>query len=230
MNRDLFPSIVLYEDNHLIVVNKPAGELVQGDQTGDIPLVEKVKTYIKKKYHKPGAVFLGVVHRLDRPTSGVLIFARTSKALTRLNRQFNQRTTEKKYWALVSHPFQNTQGTLTHWMIRYPEKNKSKAFVKELSGSKKAILSFNKKQDLQHYCVLEIHLKTGRHHQIRAQLSAFGHPIKGDLKYGAKRSNPDGSIGLHARSLRLTHPTTGELLDFIAPPPETPIWSAVLSG
>ena len=223
------PSKILYEDNHLIVINKAPGELIQGDKTGDIPLVDKVKSYIKLKYNKPGAVFIGVVHRLDRPTSGAVVFARTSKALTRLNQQFNERKTKKIYWALVSNPFTSADGNLTHWMIRNQQKNKSKAFLKEVPNSKKAILEYLKKKELDRYSLLEIVLKTGRHHQIRAQLTAIGHPIKGDLKYGAKRSNPDGSICLHARTLGLEHPVTKERLEFIAPPPDTGLWDAVLS-
>ncbi|MDC3132747.1 RluA family pseudouridine synthase [Flavobacteriaceae bacterium] len=223
------PSNILYEDNHLIVINKAPGELIQGDKTGDVPLVDKVKAYIKLKYNKPGAVFLGVVHRLDRPTSGAVVFARTSKALTRLNLQFNERKTKKIYWALVGNPFTSENGNLTHWMFRNQQKNKSKAFLKEVPNSKKAILEYLKKKELDHYSLLEIVLKTGRHHQIRAQLTAIGHPIKGDLKYGAKRSNPDGSICLHARRLDLDHPVTKERLEFIAPPPKTALWDAVLS-
>ena len=221
---------ILYEDNHLIVINKSPGELVQGDKTGDIPLVELVKVYIKKKYNKPGAVFLGVVHRLDRPTSGAVVFARTSKALTRLNAQFNERKTNKIYWAIVSNPFDRPSGSLTHWMIRNTKNNKSKAHIKEVPQSKKALLDFKRQMVMDHYSLLSIVLKTGRHHQIRAQLSAIGHPIKGDLKYGAKRSNPDGSICLHARSLELDHPVTKERLSFTASPPKTALWNAVLSG
>lgn len=221
---------ILYEDNHLIVINKSPGELVQGDKTGDIPLVELVKAYIKKKYNKPGAVFLGVVHRLDRPTSGAVVFARTSKALTRLNAQFNERKTNKIYWAIVSNPFDRPSGSLTHWMIRNTKNNKSKAHIKEVPQSKKALLDFKRQMVMDHYSLLSIVLKTGRHHQIRAQLSAIGHPIKGDLKYGAKRSNPDGSICLHARSLELDHPVTKERLSFTASPPKTALWNAVLSG
>lgn len=221
---------ILYEDNHLIVINKSPGELVQGDKTGDIPLVDLVKAYIKKKYNKPGAVFLGVVHRLDRPTSGAVVFARTSKALTRLNAQFNERKTNKIYWAIVSNPFDRPSGSLTHWMIRNTKNNKSKAHIKEVPQSKKALLDFKRQMVMDHYSLLSIVLKTGRHHQIRAQLSAIGHPIKGDLKYGAKRSNPDGSICLHARSLELDHPVTKERLSFTASPPKTALWNAVLSG
>lgn len=221
---------ILYEDNHLIVINKSPGELVQGDKTGDIPLVELVKAYIKKKYNKPGAVFLGVVHRLDRPTSGAVVFARTSKALTRLNAQFNERKTNKIYWAIVGNPFDRPSGSLTHWMIRNTKNNKSKAHIKEVPQSKKALLDFKRQMVMDHYSLLSIVLKTGRHHQIRAQLSAIGHPIKGDLKYGAKRSNPDGSICLHARSLELDHPVTKERLSFTASPPKTALWNAVLSG
>jgi len=226
----LNPSKILYEDNHLIVINKTAGELVQGDKTGDVPLAEKVNAYIKKKYKKPGAVFLGVVHRLDRPTSGVIVFAKTSKALTRLNLQFNKRTTYKVYWTLVSNPFPRNKGTLKHWLLRNSKKNKSKAFEKKVPEGKEALLEFEKIKKLTRYSLLQVILKTGRHHQIRAQLSAIGHPIKGDLKYGAQRSNPDGSICLHARKLEFDHPVSKERLSFTASPPETSIWNAVLSG
>ena len=199
---------ILYVDNHLLVINKPSGLLSQGDQTGDKPLIEYCKDYIKKKYNKPGAVFLGLVHRLDRPTSGVIVFARTSKALSRLNEQFRVRKVSKIYWALVKKDFDPPSNSLIHWMIRNPEKNKSKAYPKEVPSSKKAILHFTIKQKLEHYVLLEVRLETGRHHQIRAQLSFIGSPIKGDLKYGASRSNKDKSIHLHARKICFVHPVS----------------------
>ena len=220
---------ILYEDNHLIAINKVAGDLVQGDQTGDQPLVEKVKSYIKKKYHKPGAVFLGVIHRLDRPTSGVVLFARTSKALSRINKQFNHRKTEKTYWAIVSLEISPSNTSLTHWLKRNTKVNKSFAHDQEIQESKKAVLHYKKIKELDRYAVLEIRLETGRHHQIRCQLTHIGFPIKGGLKYGAKRSNPDGSIDLHARSLAVDHPTTKERIKIIAPPPTKPQWSFALS-
>mgnify|MGYP000845272211 CR=1 FL=1 len=220
---------IIYEDNHLIAINKIAGDLVQADQTGDEPLVEKVKTYIKKKYNKPGAVFLGVIHRLDRPTSGVVLFARTSKALTRINHQFKERKTEKTYWAIVNRNITPAANTLKHWLKRNTKMNKSFAHDLKVNESKKAILHYKKIQDLDHYSILEITLETGRHHQIRSQLTYIGFPIKGDLKYGAKRSNPDSSIDLHARSLTIDHPTTKERVSITAPPPAKPEWSFALS-
>jgi len=220
---------ILYEDNHLIAINKVAGDLVQGDQTGDKPLVEKVKSYIKKKYHKPGAIFLGVIHRLDRPTSGVVLFARTSKALSRMNKQFNHRKTEKTYWAIVGLDISPSNTSLTHWLKRNTKMNKSFAHDREIQESKKAVLHYKKIKKLDRYAVLEIRLETGRHHQIRCQLTHIGFPIKGDLKYGAKRSNPDGSIDLHARSLAVDHPTTKERIKIIAPPPAKPQWRFALS-
>ena len=220
---------ILYEDNHLIAINKVAGDLVQADQTGDQPLVEKVKYYIKKKYNKPGAVFLGVIHRLDRPTSGVVLFARTSKALVRMNQQFKERKTDKTYWAIVGHNISPSNAALTHYLKRNTKLNKSFAHDQEIQKSKKAVLYYKKIKELDRYAVLEIRLKTGRHHQIRSQLTHIGFPIKGDLKYGAKRSNFDSSIDLHARSLELNHPTTKERINIIAPPPAKPEWSFALS-
>jgi 23S rRNA pseudouridine1911/1915/1917 synthase len=210
-------------------MTKKAGELVQGDQTGDIPLAESIKAYLKKKYNKPGAAYLGVVHRLDRPTSGVILFAKTSKALRRLNEQFKNRIPKKKYWAIVTKEFADQKGTLSHWMTRNTKQNKSKAHIKEVPNSKLAKLQYQRVKDFDHYCLLEINLETGRHHQIRAQLSAMGFPIKGDLKYGASRSNKDGSISLHARLLEIEHPVTKEVLDFISDPQREGIWKAVLS-
>ena len=220
---------IIYEDNHLIAVNKRPGDLVQGDKTGDLPLVEKVKSYIKKKYNKPGSVFLGVIHRLDRPTSGVVIFARTSKALTRINQQFKDRETQKKYWAIVDESFDSNSGTLTHWLKRNSKINKSYAHRQEIIDSKKGILHYKKIKNLNRYCILEITLETGRHHQIRSQLSFVGYPIKGDLKYNAKRSNPDHSIDLHARSLTIFPPTTKVIMTIIAKPPIKPQWNFALS-
>ncbi|MBE16083.1 MAG: RNA pseudouridine synthase [Cytophagaceae bacterium] len=218
---------VIYEDNHLIVVNKRAGDLVQGDQTGDTPLSEVVKAYIAKKYQKPGAVYLGTVHRLDRPTSGVVVFARTSKALTRLNAMFAKRETQKTYWALVKVPPPKKQDQLVHFLKRNQKQNKSYAHLKEVPESKKAILDYKVLKQLDSYTLLEIALHTGRHHQIRAQLAAIGSPIKGDLKYGADRSNKDGSISLHARSLALLHPVKKEAIAFTAALPENDaLWAA----
>ena len=218
---------VLYEDNHLIVINKRSGDIVQGDKTGDEPLSEIVKKYIALKYNKPGAVFLGVVHRLDRPTSGIVVFARTSKALSRLNKLFADRQTQKTYWALVKNPPQAVAGTLTHYLKRNTKQNKSYAFAKAVPDSKKAILNFKLIKKLKTFSLLEIGLLTGRHHQIRSQLTAIGSPIKGDLKYGAARSNPDGSISLHARKLSFVHPVKKEKVTFSAPVPAGDvIWKA----
>jgi|TARA_R110002051_G_scaffold298754_2_gene365704 23S rRNA pseudouridine1911/1915/1917 synthase len=218
---------VIYEDNHLIVINKRSGDIVQGDKTGDVPLSEVVKDYIAKKYDKPGAVFLGTVHRLDRPTSGIVIFARTSKALPRLNKMFSERQTQKTYWALVKNPPPAESGTLTHYLKRNPKQNKSYAHIKEVPESKKAILDYRVIKKLKTFYLLEIDLHTGRHHQIRAQLTAIGCPIKGDLKYGFDRSNKDGSISLLARKLTITHPVKKEEITFIADvPEEDPVWAA----
>lgn len=218
---------ILHEDNHLIVVNKRVGDIVQGDKTGDKPLSEVVKEYIKEKYNKPGEVFLGVVHRLDRPTTGIVVFARTSKALTRLNEMFSQRATQKTYWAVVKNKPPKAEDTLVHFLKRNPQNNTSKAHLKEVSDSKKASLDYTIIKTLDNYFVLEINLHTGRHHQIRAQLSAIGCPIKGDLKYGFDRSNPDGGIHLHARQLVFTHPVSKENLVITAPTPNDAIWNAM---
>lgn len=218
---------VLFEDNHLIVVNKRAGDLVQGDKTGDAPLSEIVKEYLKEKHHKPGNVYLGVVHRLDRPTSGIVLFAKTSKVLPRLNKLFAEKKAQKTYWAVVKNDPPTPEGRLIHYMKRNPKQNKSYAHPKEVPESKKAILSYKTLKRLDNYCVLEVALETGRHHQIRAQLAAIGCPIKGDLKYGFDRSNPDGSIHLHARKLQLIHPVRKEAVTFIAPPPIDTIWKCI---
>ncbi|MFD2564839.1 RluA family pseudouridine synthase [Aquimarina rubra] len=219
---------VLYEDNHLIIVNKRAGDIVQGDKTGDKPLSEIVKEYIAEKYNKPGAVYLGVVHRLDRPTSGIVVFARTSKALPRLNKLFANKEAKKTYWAVVKKTPPKESDTLIHWLKRNPKQNKSYAHTNEVVDSKKAILDYTIIKRLNNYCVLEIDLHTGRHHQIRSQLSYIGCEIKGDLKYGADRSNKDGSIHLHARKLTFIHPVKKEPLTIIAPPPSDPIWDDTL--
>ena len=218
---------VIYEDNHLIVVNKRPGDIVQGDKTGDTPLSEVVKQYIAKKYIKPGAVFLGVVHRLDRPTSGLVVFARTSKALGRLNKMFAERKTKKTYWAMVKKPVSPDRGTLEHYLLRNPKQNKSYAHLKPVPEAKHALLNYKTIAQSDRYTLLEIDLETGRHHQIRAQLAAIDCPIKGDLKYGAKRSNPDGSIHLHARHLELVHPVKKEIIRFTAPLPDDPLWQSV---
>ncbi|WP_350288328.1 RNA pseudouridine synthase [uncultured Croceitalea sp.] len=219
---------VIYEDNHLIVVNKRPGDIVQGDKTGDTPLSEIVKQFLKSKYNKPGNVFLGVVHRLDRPTSGIVVFAKTSKALPRLNKLFSEGKTKKTYWAVVDKIPENKEDTLTHWLVRNPKQNKSYGHKNEVPHSKKAILDYRLIQKLDNYTLLEIDLKTGRHHQIRAQLAAIGSIIKGDLKYGSARSNKDGSIHLHSRSLAFEHPVKKELVEFIAEPPNDAIWNACL--
>jgi len=216
--------LVLYQDNHLIVVNKRPGDIVQGDKTGDTPLSEVVKAYIKEKYNKPGAVFLGVVHRLDRPTSGVVIFARTSKALARLNRVLATKQAQKLYWAVVKTRPPEEKGELIHWLRKNPKQNKSYAFKEEVQGSKKAEMTYRLVRSLDNYHLLEIELMTGRHHQIRSQLATIGCPIKGDLKYGAERSNKDGSIHLHARSMAFDHPVRKETVKFVAPLPKDPIW------
>ncbi|KAB1153898.1 RluA family pseudouridine synthase [Tenacibaculum aiptasiae] len=219
---------VLHEDNHIIIVNKRAGDIVQGDKTGDKPLSDVVKEYIKIKYNKPGAVFLGTVHRLDRPTSGIVIYARTSKALERLNKMLREKTIQKTYWAVVKNQPKKTTDTLVNFLKKNPKNNKSTAYSKEIDGSKKAILHYQVLKKLDNYSLLEIDLETGRHHQIRVQLSNIGSTIKGDLKYGAKRSNKDGSIHLHARKIKFTHPVSKELIKVIAPTPSNPIWDACL--
>jgi len=217
---------VLYEDNHIIIINKRPGDIVQGDKTGDKPLSEVVKEYIKDKYNKPGNVYLGVVHRLDRPTSGVVMFAKTSKALPRLNKMFVNKETQKTYWALVKQEPPKNQDTLIHWLRKNPKNNKSTAYIKEVPDGKKAILHYQLLKKLDNYFLLEVALETGRHHQIRVQLSSIGCSIKGDLKYGFDRSNKDASISLHARNLKFTHPVSNETIDVTAPLPQDPIWDA----
>ncbi len=218
---------ILHEDNHIIVVNKRVGDIVQGDKTGDKPLSEVVKEYIKDKYNKPGEVFLGVVHRLDRPTTGIVVFARTSKALTRLNEMFSARETQKTYWAIVKNKPEKAAASLVHFLKRNEKNNTSKAYLKEVPDSKLAKLDYSIFKELTNYFALEIDLHTGRHHQIRAQLAAIGCPIKGDLKYGFDRSNPDGGIHLHARKLVFIHPVSKEPLEIIAPTPKNSVWDAI---
>jgi 23S rRNA pseudouridine1911/1915/1917 synthase len=217
---------VLFEDNHLIAVNKRAGDLLQGDKTGDSPLSEIIKEFLKEKYNKPGNVYLGVVHRLDRPTTGVVLFAKTSKALPRLNKLFAEKKTEKTYWALVKNKPPEPAGTLVHYLKRNPKKNKSFSHKNEVPDSKKGILHYKLLKTLSNYYLLEINLETGRHHQIRSQLSKIGCPVKGDLKYGFDRSNPDGGIHLHARKLSLIHPVQKEKITFTAPVPADNLWQA----
>ena len=215
---------VLYEDNHLLVVNKPAGMLVQGDHTGDTPLVEHGKAYIKQKYHKPGEVFLGVVHRLDRPVSGVVVLARTSKALARMNALFQEKKTEKTYWALVDKNPPQEAGILTHWLTKDPKKNRATAHRREVPGSKRAELSYRLVAQHDRLFLLEVVPQTGRPHQIRVQLASLGCPIRGDLKYGAPEANTDASISLHARRLAFVHPVRKTPLQVVAPWPGEAGW------
>jgi 23S rRNA pseudouridine1911/1915/1917 synthase len=218
---------VVYEDNHIIIVNKESGEIVQGDKTGDIPLSETVKAYIKEKYAKPGAVFLGVVHRLDRPVSGLVVFARTSKALSRLNDMFRNGEVHKTYWAIVQQRPEHEEGTLENWLVRNEKQNKSYAYQHEVPNSKKAILKYRMIGQSERYYLLEVNLLTGRHHQIRCQLAAMGCPIKGDLKYGAKRSNPDGSISLLAHRVEFIHPVSKQHILVESPLPEDNLWQNI---
>ncbi len=217
---------VVYEDNHIIVVNKTASEIVQADKTGDTPLSETVKQYLKEKYQKPGNVFLGVTHRLDRPVSGLVIFAKTSKALTRLNEMFRAGEVKKTYWAVVKNAPKESEGELVHFLVRNEKQNKSYAYDKEVPNSKKAVLDYRLIGRSENYYLLEVDLKTGRHHQIRCQLAKIGSPIKGDLKYGAERSNPDGGISLHARHIEFVHPVSKELVSVTAPVPSDNLWQA----
>ncbi|MDU8886256.1 RNA pseudouridine synthase [Yeosuana sp. MJ-SS3] len=216
---------ILYEDNHIIIINKRSGDIVQGDKTGDAPLSDIVKAYIKDKYNKPGNVYLGVVHRLDRPTTGIVLFAKTSKALTRLNKMLVDKNINKTYWAIVKNKPEKEKNTLIHWLKKNPKNNKSSAFIKEKSDGKKAILHYELTKKLDNYYLLEVNLETGRHHQIRSQLASIGCPIKGDLKYGFDRSNKDGSISLHARQIDFIHPVSKEEINVTAPLPNDPIWN-----
>ncbi len=216
---------ILFEDNHLIIVNKRSGEIVQGDKTGDEPMSEKVKRYIKQKYNKPGDVFIGTPHRIDRPTSGIVIFAKTSKALMRLNKMFQDKEIQKIYWAIVKNPPKNKEGKLIHYLKKNEAKNKSFAQETMFQGAKVAELTYKIIFDFDNYFLLEILPKTGRHHQIRVQLSEMGCPIKGDLKYGFNRSNKDASISLHARKISFLHPVRKEQMEVVAPvPSDDPLW------
>lgn len=215
---------VVYEDNHIIIVDKCSGEIVQGDKTGDKPLSETVKEYIKQKYNKPGNVFLGVVHRLDRPVSGLVVFAKTSKALSRLNDMFRTGDVHKTYWAVVKRRDIATEGTLTDWLTRNERQNKSYAHEREVPGAKKAVLKYKVRAVADNYMLIEVTLLTGRHHQIRCQLAHMGCPIKGDLKYGAPRSNPDGSISLLSRRVEFVHPVSKENIVAYADVPNDRLW------
>ncbi len=221
---------IIFEDNHVLVVNKKASDIVQGDKTGDETLPDKIKSYLKEKYQKPGNVFCGVVHRLDRPTSGAVVFARTSKALERLNKQFREKETNKIYWAIVENKPDKSEGTLVHFLKKNEKQNKSYASLSETPGSKKAILHYQVISSSDRYWLLEVTLETGRHHQIRCQMATIGCVIKGDVKYGAKRPNEDGSICLHARSLEFIHPTTKETMKFLADVPEDRLWNYFLEA
>lgn len=221
---------ILYEDNHIIVANKAAGEIVQGDKTGDLPLSEMVKAYIKEQYAKPGQVYLGVTHRLDRPVSGVVVFARTSKALPRMNKMFSEGKVEKTYLAIVANRPQKTEGEISSWIIRNEKMNKSFVSATEKPGAKHALLRYRLVASTDNYHLLAVRLMTGRHHQIRCQLASIGCPIKGDLKYGARRSNPDGSISLHAWRVRFEHPVSHNDIEVMAPCPDTTLWDALVKG
>ena len=216
---------VIFEDNHLIAVNKKSGEIVQGDKTGDEPLSERVKKYLKVKYNKPGNVFLGTIHRIDRPTSGIVIFAKTSKALSRMNEKFRQNKISKTYWAIVKNRLPKKNDLLEHYLLKNQKKNKS--FLSTEEKGKFSVLEYNFLNNLNNYFLYEIFPKTGRHHQIRVQLSIMGSPIKGDLKYGAKRSNPNGGINLHAKKIDFNHPVTKESVSIEANCPKEKIWNSI---
>lgn len=218
---------ILYEDNHIIIVNKASGEIVQGDKTGDEPLSETLKRYIKERDNKPGNVFMGVVHRLDRPVSGVVVFAKTSKALARLNAMFATGEVHKTYWAVTRNRPKEHEATLTHWIKSTERNNKSYASLTPSEGAKEARLAYRLIASTDRYCLLEVRLMTGRKHQIRVQLSSIGCPVRGDLKYGDKRSNPDGSISLHARRICFVHPVSGKEIDVTAPVPDDNLWHAL---
>jgi 23S rRNA pseudouridine1911/1915/1917 synthase len=216
----------LYEDNHIIIVSKQAGEIVQGDKTGDVPLSDIVGAYLKEKYSKPGNVFVGVPHRLDRPVSGVVVLAKTSKALARLNEMFRVGSVDKRYLAIVKNRPKEPMGQLVNWLVRNEKQNRSYAYDREVPGSKKAILNYRLVASSVNYNLLEVELMTGRHHQIRCQLAAMGCPIKGDLKYGAERSNPDGSISLHAYRVTFEHPVSHQMIEVKAPLPDDSLWQS----
>lgn len=220
---------ILYEDNHIIIINKKPSEIVQGDKTGDLPLSEKVKNYLKNKYNKQGNVFLGVVHRIDRPVSGIVIFAKTSKALSRLNNIFKDRNVKKKYLAVVEAKPQNESGNLVHYLVKEEKQNKSYVRNKNAKGASRAELNYNLIASSNNYYLIEVELITGKHHQIRVQLAAIGCPIKGDLKYGAKRSNKDASIHLHAYSADFIHPVSSKPILIYAQPPNEVLWNYFIS-
>ena len=221
---------VIYEDNHLIAVNKTCREIVQGDKTGDTPLSEILKAWLKEKYAKPGNVFVGVAHRLDRPVSGLVLFAKTSKALARLNEMFRTGDIKKTYWAIVKNSPPSEEGTLEHWLVRNEKQNKSYAYTEEKPNSKKAILHYKLLARSDNYYLLEVDLKTGRHHQIRCQLAKMGCPIKGDLKYGSERSNKDGGISLHARKAQFIHPVSKEPVEIVASVPDDSLWKGITAS
>lgn len=216
---------VLYEDNHIIIVNKSSSEIVQADKTGDTPLSEMVKAFLKEKYNKQGNVYIGVTHRLDRPVSGIVVFAKTSKALSRLNDMFAKKDVKKTYWAIVCKMPPQEEGQLVNYLVKNEKQNKSYAYDKEVPNSKKSILNYKLISKSDRYCLLEVDLQTGRHHQIRCQLAKIGCVIKGDLKYGAERSNKDGSISLHARSISFTHPVSKQEINVVAPCPNDELWN-----
>lgn len=216
---------VLYEDNHIIIVNKSSSEIVQADKTGDTPLSEMVKAFLKEKYNKQGNVYIGVTHRLDRPVSGIVVFAKTSKALARLNDMFAKKDVKKTYWAIVCKMPPQEEGQLVNYLVKNEKQNKSYAYDKEVPNSKKSILNYKLIGKSDRYCLLEVDLQTGRHHQIRCQLAKIGCVIKGDLKYGAERSNKDGSISLHARSISFTHPVSKQEINVVAPSPNDELWN-----
>jgi 23S rRNA pseudouridine1911/1915/1917 synthase len=219
---------VLFEDNHLIIINKRPGDIIQGDKTKDTPLVEIVKEYLKIKHDKPGNVYLGVIHRIDRPTSGIVMFAKTSKALSRMNAMLKNQDVNKLYWAITQNKPDNKTGKLIHWLRKNPKNNKSTHFSKETANAKRAVLNYRILKTLDNYYLLEIKMESGRHHQIRCQLQAIGCPIKGDIKYGSKRTNKDGSIDLHARNLQLIHPVTKKEIDITAPVRDEKIWKSCI--
>jgi len=221
---------IIYEDNHLIAVNKNCHEIVQGDKTGDSPLTEILQAFLKEKYAKPIRAYLNILHRIDRPVTGIVVFAKSSKALVRMNKKFREGEIKKTYWAIVKNPPPEQEQTLIHWIIRYEKQNKSFACDTKKPNTKKAVLHYRIISRSDNYYLLEIDLETGRHHQIRCQLARIGCPVKGDLKYGAEHSNPDGGICLHARSLAFTHPVTKEYITLVANPPEDALWKALTSS
>ena len=221
----MISSRLLYEDNHLIAINKKSSEIVQGDRTGDVTMPDEIKAYLKNKYNKPGNVFCGVIHRLDRPTSGVILFARTSKGLERMNKEFRDKLTTKIYWAILENKPPQEKGTLVHYLKKNEKQNKSYVSNKDVKGSKEAILKYHILSSSDRYHLVQVELETGRHHQIRAQFSSIGCCVKGDLKYGGKRSNQDGSICLHSRKLKFNHPTTQEEITIMAPIPDSKFWN-----